>query len=111
MKEDDPLDSLLREWNAPEPGEELDQRMISAYRSAVRPPARQGFWKMRVSIPLAALVPAALGILALFFWLGLSSNMPGHAPAPTPTQPVPAVSFADFQPVQQLEPHIIKEGQ
>lgn len=111
MKEDDPLDSLLREWKAPEPTEELDRRVTSAYRFAMRPSVWQRCWRMRVSIPLPVLVPAALAMLALFFWLGFSSTIRIDPPVPAAAQPVPPVSFADFQAVQQLEPHIVKEGQ
>ncbi len=36
MREPDSLDALLREWKSPEPPGELDRRVTSAYRSAVR---------------------------------------------------------------------------
>ena len=65
MREPDSLDALLREWKSPEPTAELDQRVTSAYRSAVRPPRSSApvwrqFWTMRVSVPAPALVVAAL---------------------------------------------------
>src|SRR5437879_4513886 len=74
MREPDSLDVLLREWKSPEPTAELDQRVTSAYRSAVRPPGfppriwRQ-FWTMRVSVPAPALAAATLVIFTLFLWL------------------------------------------
>ena len=48
MREPDSLDALLREWKSPEPPGELDRRVTSAYRSAVRPP--QPVWPTRSEI-------------------------------------------------------------
>jgi hypothetical protein len=110
MNEHDPLDALLREWKSPEPAEGMDQRITSAWRSATRPSLWRRFWKMRVSIPAPVFVPAALAILALFLWLRPYSSKPVPAPQPAAVQPSAPVTLADFQPVQQLEPHIVKEG-
>jgi len=66
---------------------------------------------MRVSIPAPVLVPAALAILALFLWLRPHSSLPVQGPSPAALQPGTRVTLADFQPVQQLEPHVVKEGQ
>jgi hypothetical protein len=113
MSEHDPLDDLLREWNSPEPTDELDRRITSAYRTAVRPPVWRRFWRTRISIPAPALVSAALVALALFLWLRPHSGVPvanPSAPGPAAVQPETRVTLADFQPVQQLEPHVMKEG-
>jgi hypothetical protein len=114
MSEDDPLDDLLREWKSPEPTDELDRRITSGYRTMVRPPIWRRFWRTRISIPAPALVSAALVVLALFLWLhphsGVSVTTPS-APGPAAVQPETRVTLADFQPVQQLEPHVMKEGQ
>ena len=111
MNEHDLLDALLREWKSREPAEELDRRIASAYRSAMRPSVWRRFWKTRVSIPAPVLVPAALAILALFLWLRPHSTVPVQGPVPAAVQPATRVTLADFQPVQQLEPHVVKEGQ
>ena len=111
MNEHDPLDGLLREWKSPAPPDEMDRRIKSAYRSAMRPSVWRRFWKMRVSIPAPVLVPAALAILALLLWLRPHASVPVPVPEPTAVQPATRVTLADFQPVQQLEPHVVKEGQ
>lgn len=114
MNEQDPLDDLLREWKSSEPTDELDRRVTSAYRTAVRQPIWRRFWRTRISIPAPAVVSAALVILALFLWLRPHSGVPVTTPpatGPAAVQPETRVTLADFQPVQQLEPHIVKEGQ
>jgi hypothetical protein len=101
VKEPDSLDALLHDWKSPEPSTELDQRVISAYRSAIRSPrfsplVWRRFWTMRVSVPAPVLVAAALAIFALLFWLRPSApsvaletpgavtrlNAPGFLPLP-----------------------------
>ncbi len=109
MREPDSLDALLREWKSPEPTAELDQRVASAYRSAVRPPRfsprgwRQ-FWTMRVSVPAPALLAAALAIVALFFWL-----RPSAAPAASPETSgvVTRLNASGFQPLPNGEARVI----
>ena len=109
MREPDSLDALLREWKSPEPTAELDQRVTSAYRSAVRPPRfsprgwRQ-FWTMRVSVPAPALLAAALAIVALFFWL-----RPSAAPAASPETSgvVTRLNASGFQPLPNGEARVI----
>jgi len=108
--EHDPLDALLREWKSPEPAEELDRRITSAYRSAMRPSVWRRFWKMRVSVPAPFLVPAAVVIVGLFLYLRPHPAVPVRVPEPAALQPATRVTLADFQPVPQLEPHILKEG-
>jgi anti-sigma-K factor RskA len=83
MSEHDPLRALLREWQAPEPSPELDQRVVSAYREAVgqgarpRPSIWASFWRSRISVPAPVL---ALGILvavaALLWYRGPSTPKP-----------------------------------
>jgi hypothetical protein len=71
MKEPQEFDALLREWKPPEPGAELDDRVLAAYRSGVRRPAPawRRFWTMRVSVPAPALIAAALVLVAVLWWL------------------------------------------
>jgi hypothetical protein len=104
MKESDSLDTLLREWKSPEPAPELDRRVTSAYRSALRRPAWMGFWKMRISVPAPVLLLAALAMFALFFWL-----RPAVAPA-TPSEAPGAVTrlnASGFQPLPNGEARVV----
>ena len=109
MKEPDSLDALLREWKSPEPTAELDQRVTSAYRSAVRPRRfspriwRQ-FWTMRVNVPAPALVAAALAVLTLFFWL-----RPSAAPVASPKTSglVTQLNAIGFQPLPNGQARVV----
>ena len=108
MREPDSIDALLREWKSPEPTAELDQRVTSAYRSAVRPSRfsprgwRQ-FWTMRVTVPAPALVAAALAIFTLFFWL-----RPSAAPSASPEAGVVTrLNASGFQPLPNGEARVV----
>lgn len=109
MKESDSLDALLREWKIPDPNEELDQRVIAAYRSnkhSGRASSRfwRRFWTTRVSIPAPALLAAALAVFALVLWLG-----PLAAPAPPPQAPgvVTRLNATGFQPLPNGDARIV----
>jgi hypothetical protein len=110
MKEPDSphtsLDALLREeWMSPEPSAELDGRVASAYRAAVRPKtAWRGFWTMRVSVPAPALLVAAVAIVALLVWL-----RPEAAPSASPEPPgvVTRLNASGFQPLPNGEARIV----
>ena len=109
MKETDLLDALLREWKLSEPTVGLDQRVIAAYRSAVRRDrvsARvwRRFWTTRVSIPAPALVAAALAIFALFLWL-----LPSAAPAMWRDTPgaVTRLNASGFQPLPNGDARVV----
>ena len=55
MREPDFPDAVVREWKAPEPTAELDQRVLSAYRSVIRPPRFwRRFWTGRHRTPITA---------------------------------------------------------
>jgi hypothetical protein len=109
MRERDSLDALLRDWKSPEPTADLDQRVISSYRSAVRPRRfstrvwRQ-FWTMRVSVPAPALAVAVLAIIALFLWL-----RPSAAPASSPQTSgvVTRLNVTGFLPLPNGEARIV----
>jgi hypothetical protein len=109
MTEPDSLDNLLREWKSPEPAAELDQRVTSAYRSAVRPPRfsprvwRQ-FWTMRVSVPAPALVAAAFALITLFLWL-----RPPAVPATSAktSDAVTQLNASGYQPLPNGEARVI----
>jgi hypothetical protein len=109
MRESDSLDALLRDWKSPEPTADLDQRVISAYRSAVRPPRfspgfGRRFWTMRVTVPAPALLAAALAIFALFFW-----RRPAAAPVVSPgtSGAVTRLNVNGFQPLPDGEARIV----
>ena len=109
MKEPDPPDALLREWKSPEPSANLDQRVITGYRSALPQPQSsprgwRRFWTMRISVPVPAFVVAALAIVALFLWL-----RPSTAPAPPPqaSGAVTRLNIDGFQPLPNGEARIV----
>ena len=112
MKEPDPLDSLLHEWKAPEPGAELDRSVLAAYRSTVRPrPSSlpwQRFWTMRVSVPAPLLLAAAVAIFGLFLWL-----RPPAAPAASPggSDAVSRLNAVGFQPLPDGEARVISAAE
>lgn len=108
MREPDPLGALLRDWKPPEPTAEMDQRVISSYRAAVRPPrfglrVWRKFWAMRVTVPAPALVAAALAIFALLLWL-----RPLRVPAsPKTSGMVTRLNVIGFQPLPNGEARIV----
>jgi len=105
MIDPDSLDAILREeWKAPEPTAAFEQRMTSAYRSAVRPSVWWRFWKFRVSVPAPVLVAAMLTIFALFFWL-----RPAAAPAVSPdtSSVVTRLNASGFQPLPNGHTRVI----
>ena len=110
MTEPDPLDVILREvWKSPEPTAALDQRVTSAYRSAVRPPwfsrrSWKQFWTMRVSVPAPALVAAAVAVFALYFWLRPAATPP--AP-PASAGMVTRLNASGFQPLPDGEARVV----
>ena len=109
MREPDSLDALLQEWKSPEPAAELDQRVVGAYRSAVRPPRcslriwRQ-FWTMRVSVPAPAFVAAALAIFTLFLWLRPSAT---PAASPKTSDVVTRLNASGLQPLPNGKAQVI----
>lgn len=106
MKETDSLDALLREeWKSPDPTAELDRRVASAYRAAVARPkvSWRGLWTLRVSVPVPALLFAAVAIAALAVWLR-------PAVQPTPAEPsgvVTQLNASGFQPLPNGEARIV----
>jgi len=106
MKEPDPLDTLLRDWKSPAPPPELDQRVISAYRSE-RHSRAQGWrrlWTMRVSVPVPALVAAALALWVFLLWL-----RPPGVPAAPPETPgaVTQLNARGFQPLPNGDARVV----
>ena len=97
MENNDPkLKELLQKWEAPSTPATL------FYRVFPTPPWWRWLWtgSIRVPVPvgLAVLVAVALGL----YW---SSRTPPPQQVSAPEKPV---SLADFRPVDQLEPRIIR---
>ena len=108
MKETDPLDALLREWKSSEPAPELDERVRSAYRSAVQVRPQGGwrrFWSLRISIPAPVLLAAAAVLVAVFFWLR-SSAVPAISPLPPGI--VTHLNASGFRPLPDGQARIIE---
>lgn len=66
MIENDPLQTVLREWRAPEPGAALDARVRAAYGATHRRSPWQAFWGARISVPAPALVVIVLALFLQF---------------------------------------------
>jgi hypothetical protein len=66
MMENDPLRSMLREWQAPEPPAELESRLRTKFRARHQRSPWAAFWRLRISIPAPALAVFGLVLLALF---------------------------------------------
>jgi hypothetical protein len=94
MSENDPLRAALREWKAPEPSAELDERVRAGFRATRRPSPWARFLSARVSVPVPAL--AAVVLLIAVAWLVEFRPAP-----PTPRQPgvVTRLEATGFQPV------------
>lgn len=77
MNEDESLRSVLREWNAPEPGAAVDAQIRDAWKAECRPVWRR-IWTARISVP----VPLAVAALVLAAALIGFRGAPPVAPAP-----------------------------
>lgn len=109
MKEQDPLQTLLREWEAPQPPPALDARVRAAYREAVRPPWWRQLWTFRVSIPVPVLA-AALLLVAVGVWIQTRSG-PSSRPAAAPPGYVTRLDSAGFQPLPDGATRVIRAGE
>jgi hypothetical protein len=110
MNENDPLDPILREWEAPEPSPALDARIRAAYRDGRHPSPWQRFWWMRVSIPVPVLAAALLLIAAglwLFRWQPAARPMP---PARSGGSYLTRLETAGFQPLPDGATRVIRSG-
>ena len=90
--DDRELGSLLKEWRAPDAP------------AAMRAPRRgwSEFWHASIQVPVPLAVVAA-AVVALAIWWGMSARRMEPAR-------VRAVTFTDFQPVERLEPKVIRSG-
>jgi len=113
MKEQDPLNTLLREWEAPEAPAALDARVRSAYRSEVQPSLWRQLWSFRVSIPVPVLAAALLLVMA-GVWLTRSGApaRPGFSPGKAaPPGYVTRLESAGFQPLPEGATRVIRAGE
>jgi hypothetical protein len=108
MKERDPLDTLLREWEAPEPPPALDSRVRASYRNSVKLSLWQRMWSFRVSIPVPVLAAALLLVMA-GVWLTRSG--PPARPAAVPPGYVTRLDSAGFRPLPDGATRVIRAGE
>jgi len=116
MKEEDPLHSVLREWEAPVPSSALDARVRAAYRAVHRPSRWRSIWSARVTIPVPVLAAALLLIVA-GLWLQFRSGPSALQPAPPPaTIAAPdwgyatRIETAGFKPLPDGATRVIRSG-
>jgi|SRR5579862_3919874 len=92
---DKELSSLLQQWKAPPAPAGLSEKFFPGGGTL---PWWRRLWRgsIRVPVPLGVVL---IALLTLSAWFGLSHRSP---------VPPRAVSLADFQPVKQLQPRIIR---
>ena len=102
--DDRDLSRLLREWKAPDAPPTLRQNLRIG---PSRPPdgPSSPWWRWLFAGTIRVPVPVAL-VVALMLAAWAYTRLPGTVP---PTEPVPTVSLADFEPVRQLEPRVVGE--
>jgi hypothetical protein len=96
---DKELSAFLREWKAPSAPRSLEEKF---FPSAPSVPSWRWLLNgtVRVPVPVAILLAAILLISALaVVWNRRPTGLPGRE-----------VTFADFQPVNQLQPRIIRSS-
>jgi len=92
---DDELNRLLAQWKAPNAPPSLDRKVLP----------RPSWWRWMLSGTIRVPVPVGVAALvALGVWLYFS----GAAARPVSRPEAVPVTLADFQPVKQLEPRIVR---
>lgn len=94
MSEMDPLRTVLREWEAPEPSAALDARVRADYRATVAPSPWGRFWTARVSVPVP-LLAASMLLLAVAWLIELRPARPAARPPGVVTR----LQTTGFQPL------------
>jgi hypothetical protein len=117
----DPDDAVSRERSLledPPPLERLDARILAAYRREFVPRRRSWPGSLRVPLPLAAAVLAALLACAALLVRGRAGSASATVPSP-PEAEVPArhdrplvtnTSLAGFEPVDDMQLVLVGEG-
>ena len=108
MKEQDPLQLLLREWEAPEAPPSLDIRVRTAYHDSRRGSLWERLWTFRVSVPVPVLA-AALLLIAAGVWIERRSSPPIRPAAPSGY--ITRLESAGFQPLPDGEVRVIRHGE
>jgi len=93
MSENDRLRAVLREWQAPEPSAQLDERVRAGFRAG-QPSLWELFWSARISVPIPVLAAVALAVALVW----LAERRP-YVPAPRAPAMVTRLEATGFQPV------------
>lgn len=106
MMEEDPLVRVLKAWQAPEPPEAMDARVLAAFRRTTRPSPWRRFLEARVSVPvpvLAMLLVIAVALLIQFHW--------GEPRAPEPQFQgyVTRIEAAGFEPLRDGAARVVRK--
>jgi hypothetical protein len=96
---DQELDAFLREWQAPPAPPSLEEKFFPSVHSAP-------WWCWVVNGTIRIPVPAAIAVVAILLVAALAGVWNRRPTAP----PSREVRFADFQPVNQLQPRIIRRS-
>src|SRR5262245_55980138 len=110
MKENDPLNPVLKEWTAPEPTAELDARVRSNYRAVYRPSVWRRMWSFEVRIPVPVLAGLLIlvGVLFYQFRAVAPANQPAVTVPPTTGDYVTRIDAAGFRPLPDGAVRIIR---
>ena len=112
MKDNDPLNSILREWESPEPSSGLDARVRAAYLAMLRPSPWKRMWFSRVSIPIPVLAGLLLLVTAMW-WIQSRSRTLGVQPvitSPAENEYVTRIEIAGYQPLPNGATRILRGG-
>jgi hypothetical protein len=107
MNEPDSLDKLLHEWKSPEPAEQMDERVLDAWRSTFQPRRARSFWTMRISIPAPAFLGTALAVAVLLFWLRRPDPPIVHEAAPQTRGIITQLDARGFEPLPNGEARLV----
>jgi hypothetical protein len=104
MMENDPLDSVLHEWQAPPPPTSLDARVLAAYRQSVRPALWRRFLQARVTIP----VPVIAILILILAVVLIRIRIDRRSPLPQIGGYVTRIESAGFQPLPEGDARIVR---
>ena len=96
---DQELDAFLREWQAPLAPSSLEEKFFPSVHSAP-------WWRWLVNGTIRIPVPAAIAAAAILL-VAVFAGIWNRRPAGPPSR---EVRFADVQPVNQLQPRIIRRS-
>jgi membrane-associated protease RseP (regulator of RpoE activity) len=114
MNEPDPLNSLLKEWQAPDPSPAGEARVRAAYRAVQRPSLWQRLWSARITIPVPVLAALLLVVVAAWWLLPVARSVtvrPASTATPTSGGYVTRVEAAGFQPLPDGAVRVIRSGE